>query len=490
MYNIGLYAIVVWSLFLIVMVFVDYKKDKKTESFKDFVLAKNIFNNWQIALSLIASYIGGGTLIAFAGQVAKIGFAFFFIPIGVCIAFLVFGLVSKHYRKANISINETAKTAIQRLLQSYGEDLFWPIFIIMCLSLLSFISIQLYGGALLLHEILNINEVIAAAIIACVTGVYSKIGGTRGDVITDIFQGIVILLVIFTSLFLLYNGNPIVELTNNLNALNKNELLNPINQGWGFAIAMVILPFFAIHTDPSLHLRLYAAKSDKAAKSASIIASFIYFVFGASLILVILGIFSLGLGDGDNILIDYAINKSNKIIGIGFTIAIYSAVISTLDSQSIKLSSIIVNDLFGKVDNKINGNSDHQGKMVKLILPWIFVLGFSFSLILFAFQSAFLFLSSVWVFGIASFGLLFMGLWWPQLRLALCYNEILLKWEIIGSSLAILVAIVYLLLAKDPNPSSKLLVLGTLIVVIKLFYYILVSFYMKLNKIVPDDQLS
>ncbi|MBK8855943.1 MAG: hypothetical protein IPN10_18015 [Saprospiraceae bacterium] len=469
---VGFWAIIIWSIFLIFLVFFDIRKKRENISFEGFVLGKHQFNKWQIALSLIASYIGGGTLIAFAGQVTKIGFAFIFIPVGVFLAFIIFGFVSKFYRRVDLSKEEFAQTAVQRIVQTYGDDLFWPVFLIMAITLISFIAIQLYGGALLLSEVLNINKVLAAAIITGITGVYSRIGGSRGDVITDIFQGLIILIVIFVSIFILFNGNPITELSNNL-ALNQHELLNPLNQGWGFIIAMIILPFFAIHTDPSLHLRLYIARNDAEAKGASIIASIIYLFFGFSLIIVTLGIFSLGLGDGDNILIDFALNKSHPIIGVGFTIAIYSAVISTMDSQSIKLSSIFVNDLYSKFDNNINEDNIHQGKMVRVILPWIFVLGFAFSLILFAFETAFLFLSSIWVIGIASFGLLFVGLWWSRLRDIMISNKRLLKYDVTISTILVFLLIGYFLLKGDSNPSTKLLIAGTIIVITKLSFYLI-----------------
>ena len=131
---------------------------------------------------------------------------------------------------------------------------------------------------------------------------------------------------------------------------------------------------------------------------------------------------------------------------IHISIAIYSAVISTMDSQSIKLSSIFVNDLYSKFDNNINEDNIHQGKMVRVILPWIFVLGFAFSLILFAFETAFLFLSSIWVIGIASFGLLFVGLWWSRLRDIMISNKRLLKYDVTISTILVFLLIGYFLL--------------------------------------------
>ena len=332
---------------------------------------------------------------------------------------------------------------------------------------------------MLLSQILSINKFLAAGIIALLTIFYTSLGGSRADVISDVFQGIAILTVIIVAAFLLYSSNSFEVIKDNLNN-NPNDLLNVNNQGILFILAMVILPFFAIHTDPSLQLRLYMAQDDKEATKGSYLAAGIYLIFGVSLIALVLGINALGLGKGDNILIEYALNNKFQFITIGFIIAIYSAVVSTMDSQAIKISSIITHDLYIRLSVKVYDDKD-KGKQTKLLLGWIIMLGFAFSLILFHVESAFFFLSSVWVIGISSFGLLFMGFRIPALRNTMKRANVL-NFDLIASSLIVIIVIIYLVATSKNNPSNILYGLGTALVFLKLIIYFVLMFIYHIKK--------
>lgn len=492
MNTIGLFAIIIWTAIFLTFLFI-YLKSKDNKTLKGYVLASRELNRWQIALSLIASYIGGGTLIAFSGQVSKLGYAFIFLPIGVFIAFITYGIVSKYYRKRKEETEPSSITVVDRLVDTYGKEMFWPLIIILLITLLSFIAIQIYGGALLLSEILSIHKILAAILLTFITALYSRIGGSRGDVYTDIFQGIIIFFVIVGSLFFVYNicdASPHATLVQSFGTDNP-ELLDFFSQGWLFIVAMILLPIFAIHTDPSLHLRLYMAKSDKEARWGGIIAGFVYFIFSLALIYLVLGIVANGIGTGDKVLIDYALNHSNIFILVGFTIAIYSAVISTMDSQAIKTSSILVHNLFGRYNPKLQSNEDSQAKLIKAILPWVFLLGFSFAVGLFFVESAFLFLSSIWVIIIASFGLIFVGLWWPWLSDRINQSKRsrkIVKADMIISALIVIFAIVYFLIQSDKDPSSNILMLGAVLIILKLVVVVIIFIVYHVRKFIRPNK--
>lgn len=457
-----------WTLFLFALVFWGTRK-KDRRSISGYALASRNLSTFQVAASLIASYIGGGTLIAFSGQITEFGYAFIFAPLGVVFAFVLMSVMVKFYRRKDGGGVST--TTIERLTSTYGNRIFWPSVIVVLLSLISFISIQLYGGALLISKVFDIPEVVSALALAIITAIYSRYGGSYGDVLTDIFQGILIFAVVIGGLFFVFDAFPITELARNV---PDKELLNPFNQGIGLVIAMIVLPLFAIHTDPSIQFRLYMAKSDVAAKRATLLSAFLYAFFCVCLIFFVMGIYANTGLKGDSILIDFMNLQGSILMKIGLSLAIYSAVISTMDSQAIKASTIIVNDIFTRYNTK-EMTDDEKGRNIKNMVFFMFIFAFLMVLFLLMAESAFLFLSALWVIGISSFGLMFIGLAWKRLGDIMKSHAYILKWDIIISSLLVVVAIFYLLLTKNDNPSTIILVLGTVIVFVKLFFYYIIN---------------
>ena len=192
-----LISLLIWISLLVIIVVIFAKPfSKNALNYKEYSLAGKKVNKYLISASLLGSYIGGGTIIAFAGRVTSTGLAFIFAPLGVSVAFILLGIFSKSFR-------HNAKSPVDRLVNEYGQNIKFTLFIIFSIILLCFITVQLYAGSLLISEVLNTTPFYASIIIIVVVLVYSWLGGSKGDIITDFAQvTIIFLVIIFLNFFI------------------------------------------------------------------------------------------------------------------------------------------------------------------------------------------------------------------------------------------------------------------------------------------------
>lgn len=460
-------SLIVWIAILFLLVIWKSRPfSKSSQEFINYGLANRSFGKFPMSASLLGSYIGGGTIIAFAGRVSTSGLAFIFAPIGIAIAFVVLGFFAKTYRKN--AENQVANTPVDRFISAYGENIRTPLIIIYIFILVSFVTVQLYAGSLLISQVFKISPLYASMVIVAVVLPYTWIGGSKGDVITDIAQVIMIYLAIIAGFCLLiFDGESIKSFE--FLKQNSPQMLQPLSQGWGWIIAMLVLPLFTIHTDGSIQQRLLLAKDDDSAKKGAFISAFAYLVFGIFLTLIVLSVVTLPhIRTGDFVLIDYALNNTNIIIKLGLSLAILSAVLSTMDSQALLIGLIISNDIYSKIYRKKDSNDAEfelkKGRVAKLFVPISIVIAFGITLLLFSLNNLFLFLSGIWVIGISCFGAPLLALKFPYLKKCIEKSNLIVP-QFIWSIFLTLAIIIWQFL-KGKDPANMVVPFGVLLVII------------------------
>lgn len=400
--------------YFIAMIGIAYFANKRNEkTFDSYILASRKVPWFLLGITLIGTWIGGGTLIGMAGKISKTGLAFIFVPLGVSIGFIVLGNLSKYYRKKQDAAEVTAKTIVERLSQNYGEEIRFPAFLIIVILMVFFISVQIYAGSQVIANRLNMDPILTTLIFSFLVAIYSSLGGTRGDIWTDLVQVIIIFITFigaFISIVVKDNiGMSIQELSKNSNLLNIDNL------GLAFLVGSLILPTLTIHSDGGIQQKLLVAKSEKDAKIGSWLAAGLYFIFSIILIsLILLTLASPTVTAGDQIIF----NIGDKLLPTPFIIllslALLSAVLSTIDSELLLVSALVVNDF---VVPRLSGYEITANEAIKykvarwwVIICFILSLGFSFLI-----GDLFDLISALWVASLSCLGLPILGLFWRWL---------------------------------------------------------------------------
>jgi Na+/proline symporter len=425
--NINIIIVILYFLICIFVAWVSNRKKAKT--FDSYILADRRYTWPILGITIIGTWIGGGTLIGFTGKLSTTGLAFLFVSFGVFIGFILLGIMSDKYRARITSGEADSKTIVERLSNMYGKNIKMPLFIIISIIMILFVAVQIYAGAKLIGYKLNIEPILAILLCGVFTAIYTMIGGTRGDVITDIIQvSIIIFALLFGLIYLLPKVN-IGEIVQGVKSVDP-EFTNILRLGMFFLVGSIILPTFSIHTDAGIQQKLIIAKSNSDAKKGAIFAAVIYFIFFIILFVLVF----YGISDGRNVVADETIFHIADKLPIPFlllfSLAVLSAVLSTVDSELLLISALFVNDILIPISKK--RNIDIKDKSQYLIAKtWVILTLIAAMSLAMIFGELFDIISSLWVLSLSALGIPIIGLSWKWIGKKL--NSRIINFQIILS---------------------------------------------------------
>lgn len=181
---------IVTLIFLMITAFFGYLGYRHTKDTTDFLLAGRKTHPAIMAISYGSTFISTSAIIGFGGAAAVFGMGvlwltFLNIGVGIFIAFVIFGKRTRrmgHNLDAHTFPELIGKRFDSRLLQTAS-------------GLMIFIAMPLYagsviiGGAQFIAQTLSVSYEIALFFFVAVVAVYVIMGGLKGVLYTDAFQG-------------------------------------------------------------------------------------------------------------------------------------------------------------------------------------------------------------------------------------------------------------------------------------------------------------
>ncbi len=267
MHPLDLGIFIAYMLALLGIGFYFMRKNKSTEEF--FISNRNM-SSWHIGLSVVATDVGGGFSIGLGGLGFVMGLSgswmLFTGLIGAWIS-AVF-LIPKVY---NLGIDKRLSTFPQLFNHYYNPKVALLAGIISAIGYLGFTSSQILAGAKLASSsFVGLDLHSALFIMGLVTIVYTVMGGMTAVIYTDTVQWLVLILgLMFVGIPLSYNA------IGGWEAIEKTiapDLLSLSSVKWQSLVnwAVTIIPIWFVGM--TLYQRIYASKSEKAAKKAWFIA--------------------------------------------------------------------------------------------------------------------------------------------------------------------------------------------------------------------------
>ena len=348
----------------------------QTTSSKDYLLAGRKVHPVIMAISYGSTFISTAAIVGFGGAASKFGLGILWlnvlnIVLGIFIAFVVFG---KRTRRMGHKLD--AHTFPEFLGKRFDSR-----FLQVAAAALIFIGMPLYAGAVMLGGVsfltvaLGLSQDIALLTIVVIVGLYVMMGGMKGVLYTDAFQGGIMVIGMIILLWYTYSAlGGVVPAHEQLTALTGSVPASWVEQGhrgwtsmpmflsplWWTLISSIVLGVgIGVLAQPQLVVRFMTVKSDRELNRGVVIgAVFIMVMTGVAYIVGALSnVFFLNsvgkvaivaAGAPDNVIPLFIKQNMPEWYSAVFMITLLAAAMSTMSSQFHTMGSAIGHDIMEK----------------------------------------------------------------------------------------------------------------------------------------------
>ena len=322
-------------LYLIAQVLIGVWVMRRIRSESDFFLAGRSLGLGLAVFSIFATWFGAETCIGTAGAVYSDGLSGSRAdPFGYTICLILAGLLL-----ALPLWNRKLTTMADLFRQRFGAktELFASLLMIPTSIIWASAQIRAFGQIVAASSPFNLE--LAMTIAAAVIIIYSVLGGLLADVITDFVQGISLIVGLIVLLVIVVMSLPEgwsqALSPERLTFVSPDESLLSHFDSW-------LIPVLGSLTAQELISRMLACRTAEISRKATFIGAGIYFLVGSiPLALGILGPSLIpSLAEPEQLLVTLAHNKLGLLLGILFSGALVSAIMSTVDSALLAAGSI------------------------------------------------------------------------------------------------------------------------------------------------------
>ncbi|WP_301103369.1 sodium:solute symporter family protein [Propionivibrio sp.] len=369
-------VVVTTLVYLAITAVLGYLGYIQTANAKDYLLAGRKVHPVIMAVSYGSTFISTAAIVGFGGAAAVFGMGILWLTVlniflGIFIAFIIFG---KPTRRMGHQLD--AHTFPEFLGKRYDSK-----FLQVAAAALIFIGMPLYAGAVMLGGVsfltvaLGLSQNMALLTIVIIVGFYVMMGGMKGVMYTDAFQGAIMAIGMTLLLWYAYSGlGGVVSAHEQLTAIADKvpaalvakghrgwtampELFSPL---WWTLISTVVMGVgIGVLAQPQLVVRFMTVKSDRELNRGVVIGGvFIMLMTGVAFVVGSLSnvffmnasgkIAIAAAGSPDNVIPLFIKNNMPEWYTAVFMITLLAAAMSTLSSQFHTMGSAIGHDIMEK----------------------------------------------------------------------------------------------------------------------------------------------
>ena len=365
--------VVSFSVFLLAFTAIGaFASRKKRDSSEDYLIASRDVNPWLVALSAVSTNNSGYMFIGLIGYTWQVGVQAVWISVGWVFGdLLTWFWVHKRVRHQSEAVG--ARSVPGLLATDKDGVVSRPIAavagVLTFMFLGGYAAAQLKAGSITLNAVFGWPMWTGAVIGAVIVAIYCMAGGIRASIWTDAAQSVVMLcsMALLLGACTLQVGG-LSSLYEALNSIDPS-LVSVIPQGlaWGFGLYLLGFVFAGIGTIGQPHILVRFMAIDETKSIAK--ARNIYFTWytGFSIACILVGLYSrvllpeLGMGltgaeletAAESALPQLSILMLTPVL-IGVMLAgLFSATMSTADSQILSCSAAVTQDVFPRWSNSV-----------------------------------------------------------------------------------------------------------------------------------------
>lgn len=367
--------IIILSLYFIISLTIGFIVKKKAHV-EDYYLADRKLSPFIFAGTMIATNLSAFTIFGTSGIGYREGLAFFpimgfgtgFMAITFCVIGIKIWKLGKTYGLV---------TPAELIHKIYNNKTLSIIFSLVLIAFtLPYVAIQPYAAGKVVSQLFGVPTWVGATVITLIIVCYTLRGGLRAIAVTDIFQGLLMLILLIVAIYIVgmhYGGTTeaLKLIENTRPALLSREGTSGFYTP-GICFSYILLWFFCDPMFPQIFQRFYAAESPRAIKICSITYPLVCsIIFIIPITIGVLGNITfpgLAHSQSDAIMAILMTHIGGDIFGTLVLTAGIAALMSTMDSQLLTLSSIFTRDLLPLIKKGSIRDSTKTSKLMVVLL--------------------------------------------------------------------------------------------------------------------------
>jgi SSS family solute:Na+ symporter/sodium/proline symporter len=355
-----------WSIliYLLILIGVGAIRSRRVKTQTDFMVAGRKLSAPILVGTLLATWIGSGSIIAGAGLSYRKGFSALWFDAGVWVAIIVLYFIAGRARKlAQFTVPDVLEIRYNKVARILGS-------ITTIIAYTAIVSYQFKAGGMVLHMVVGIPMDQGIIVTAVFVIAYTALAGMISVAYTDVVNGVVLLLGFIIGLpFLLKLAGGWSNIAATLPP-DRFQILGTMTiwEALGYSLPTMLL----LLGESNMYQRFFSAKDEKAAKTS--VVGWISGTILVETLIVILAIIGSSLFldiNPEQVILHSVQHGLSPAIGCVLLAAIVAVIVSTADSFLLVPSTNIMRDIYQRF---INPNVS-QRKMVIYSRLVVIVLG-------------------------------------------------------------------------------------------------------------------
>jgi SSS family solute:Na+ symporter len=369
-----IFAVVIIPVYLAAIVAIIVYTGRRVKTFKDYALASNQLPWYVVSGTILATFIGGGTMLGFVGSYYHYGVQWFWMCLGTSLSHLFMAYyLAQRVRRFNLY------TIADIFYKRYGESTKRISGVINAIVGVAVGFAMTASFAAIFSGYVGIPREIAIIIGAVLFAATATLGGLIGVAYTDAIQCLLILagaLVVGIVSFVKAGGFAgIATIPPNLLNFGSGNI-----PWFSFFATIIASVGVGLADQATIFQRVNATKTPQAARKATIV--FAWSCFGVFIFMGIMGLSGrvlLGEGVDENIVVAELLKLINPVFSGLYAAAVIAAVLTTANSMYLSASMSFSRDIVQSVKPDL---SDKAMLIISKLFVWIMA-GISFFVIRF-----------------------------------------------------------------------------------------------------------
>jgi Na+/proline symporter len=360
---------ILWGLivYIAVQVAIGFLVSRRIHNNEDYVLAGRRLGYGLGTFTIFATWFGAETCLGAAGQAYERGLEAAEVdPLGYTLCLFLLGLVyaSRLWKGKFLTLGDFFKQRYSRAVECLAIALLVPTSVLWAGA-----QLRAFGTVLSEASILSVEFSIVIATVVVL--LYTVSGGMMADAITDLVQGIMLILGLSVLAYAVLSAHGGIEALESIPP-DRLRLFGEPGRPWPLIINAWAVPVLNAIVSQELIARTLASKSPSVARNNCLLAGGLYLTAGAMpFVLGLIGPNIVpGLADPEQILTVLARTYLSDLLFVLFAGAIVSALLSTIDSALLVSASLMSHNLLGFV---VRNSSDMR--QVNWSRVWVVLLG-------------------------------------------------------------------------------------------------------------------